>query len=533
MAYVGAPETCHGLTFRTAFFFVEDLSDLFYTMFPIIVAYTDTYNANAGELLVLLGQFHVDDFMAFASRFFFLATLCCKTHHLVYSAHANLMNRYYAEFNLEDDRPNWIEDDDPQRSKKRCFLFTISALYVVLAVTEFVMVSTHFNQAEQYCNLIKEANFNVNGNFHPDSELSEEQKLLFETNPELFLWDNCLHQVLPFTGNEKQQCQCRVFVIDVRNLESYDDRIGFESHLGLSENVLMQGTFQNNIMLEKLRFVGAYSVLPEAELEFHPSMFKATHLKAIQFDGLIGPGFGDYMYLWTELEYLEVELPYHFGDFQSFGHLLKLKHLQVDILTGYGATTLPHPEIPQENITLVVESLCSLKNLQFLTVFGPVESIPHCFGNLRELRILSFLNGFALTRIPFSILDLPQLKMLDLFKGLISLESLLKYNLPQDITTDDVSEIYSWLDTHFSFNENADFYFQLNPICDGIASVGTGKLHELLEVSCNYACSGTKHDALCAPRFIGDGVCDTYCNSLDCNYDGGDWYVRCIYFAIK
>lgn len=519
MTYMTAPEMCHGLTFRTAFFFVEDLSDLFYTFFPIIVAYNDTYNANANDMMVLLGQFQVDNFVEFASRFFFLAILCFKTHHLVYSSHQSLMNRYYSEFNLEEERPNWIEEDDPHVNDKRCFLFSVSALYTVLGIIVLVLVSTHFNKAATHCDSVNETLFMENGYF--DSE----QQILLESNPELFLWDYCLYQTLPFTDNDQQRCQCRVFILsDWANLKTTIER-RHQTDLSLSR--MLRGLFENNIMLEKFWTDnnGGYAGDVNDGFDWHPSMFKSVHMKAFYwtFGGWV-INFGDHLHLWSQMQYMDVDIASNFGNFQNFKHLRKLKHLRVIGMAENRMGGMKIPGLSDKNFSLVVDSICHLEHLQFLNIDGNVNTIPHCFDSLQDLRILDIAGTMKLTAVPLSIFNLPKLEMLDLFRGLISWDTLLDYNLPVDVDRSNPDNVKSWMDAHFSVNSNAEVYFQLNPICDELSSVLSDNLRDILDISCDWMCTGLVSSG-CDPRFIADGVCDSLCNSIDCNYDGGDWYV--------
>lgn len=512
MSYVAAPEMCHGLTFRTAFFFVEDLSDLFYTVFPAIVVFNDSFNANSDELLVLLGQFHVNDFMGFSTRFFFLATLCFKTHHLVYSAHFKLVNRYYSEFHLEEERANWIKEDDPRRDDKRCFLFIVSALYIAAGIVVLVLVSTHFTKAEAHCNSIREAIFIVDGVFTSDIYLELEQKTLLQTNPELFLWDQCLHQ----------RCQCRVFVVDWDSLETSTEDL---TDLDLSQIKILTATLENYIMLEKFQTKGG--VDPNADFTFNQNMLRSIHMKAFQWPigtldvaAMQGNDFGDFMALWTELEYLEIPADCNFGEFQNFNQLVTLTYLRVKLLCG-----------SQPEKYWALDSICACKNLQILSIGlqGVQKTIPHCFGDLLDLIVLDLSLSMSLREVPFSIFELPKLKRLDLFRGIISWDSLLNYNLPMDLDRDDTVGVQSWLRYHFSFNENANFYLQLNPICDEISSVESDKLRALLEKSCRYECSAGVANSFCTPQLIGDGICEPVCNVIGCNYDGGDWYVKYIF----
>eukprot|EP01083_Nonionella_stella_P105106 302167_1 len=77
-SYSLAHHKCHGLLFKFSIFFVDQFSDLFYTVFPFIVTFTDSYNKNRTNILILLGQLNVESGLAFIAAFIPLVFLCNK-----------------------------------------------------------------------------------------------------------------------------------------------------------------------------------------------------------------------------------------------------------------------------------------------------------------------------------------------------------------------------------------------------------------------------------------------------------------------
>eukprot|EP01084_Bolivina_argentea_P029526 54832_1 len=87
-------------------------------------------------------------------------------------------------------------------------------------------------------------------------------------------------------------------------------------------------------------------------------------------------------------------------------------------------------------------SICNLTQLHVLDFYTEMQiiSIPHCISNLRELNQLIVDACFSLKNIPLSIFELPKLKLLTLFKGSITYQSLLQYNIPNDYNINDLND---------------------------------------------------------------------------------------------
>ena len=58
------------------------------------------------------------------------------------------------------------------------------------------------------------------------------------------------------------------------------------------------------------------------------------------------------------------------------------------------------------------------------------------------------------------------------------------------------------------FNKNVDQYFDGNPVCDSMPS----------DRACETVCSKYCYER----KSVKDGFCDDSCNSVNCDYDGGD-----------
>ena len=73
LSYSLAHGKCHGLVFKLSIFFIDQASDLLYTIFPFIILLTDDYNQNTDTLLIL-GQLNIDSPTAFITK---IKTVCC------------------------------------------------------------------------------------------------------------------------------------------------------------------------------------------------------------------------------------------------------------------------------------------------------------------------------------------------------------------------------------------------------------------------------------------------------------------------
>eukprot|EP01083_Nonionella_stella_P306926 1076857_1 len=264
-SYALATRHCFGTVFTLTIFIIDSFGDLCYTGFPFIIVMEDNYNKNTDNVLVLLGQLHIDSLLGFVAAFMPLMMLTLKSFSTARSAQQALHDEYYAQWKCVVDiakhsdnkaalyaaqldgfsvtaadlaknrkeifdssgqmtlqfksnaKRSWIHNDDGQNTIciKRMFLVALSACFIVYCVVILSSITSYLNESKVYCSSIEEAKYYdlVNGTYAlKNRTLSSAEIHLFDTNPELFFWDECIYPVFAFSTSNR--CQCRVFVID-------------------------------------------------------------------------------------------------------------------------------------------------------------------------------------------------------------------------------------------------------------------------------------------------------------------------------
>merc|ERR1712176_1298811 len=122
--------------------------------------------------------------------------------------------------------------------------------------------------------------------------------------------------------------------------------------------------------------------------------------------------------------------------------------------------------------------------------------------------------SLALHSVPLSIFNLPQLKLLSLFKGSIDYQRILDYNLPKDIDSNDTMAVHDWFDDNFLYSADVDYYLSLNPICEEfVEEMDLLPFNLLVFLNqtgvCDYRYNPGSHltSLFCSPWEIGDGHC--------------------------
>eukprot|EP01084_Bolivina_argentea_P182215 314615_1 len=556
--YFTAPKCCYGLTFSLCIFFFDQFTDIIYSLFPLFTVVYDDYNTNR-NVTVLLGQLNMDSTLTFVATFVPLFFLCNKCLLMLISSSKQLRNKYYNEWKLVqilhdtdnkkdklhgykiDIKSAEIYDSNGKMtasitsdkksnhkcSKKVVALATISVLYIFYGIFLSIFVNDYINDSKTYCNAVKESKYFTNKTFMFNNMSTTELNIL-KQNPELFLWDNCLYKVYPFSTNSKKQfnCQCRVMVInDWRNLNSsvYDRH----KYFNLTQQIILNGMFENWFMLEKFRSV--YSEERDLSNTYYISngIYSATIMRAFEIIFTKVASLETGISRWKNLEYFKLEDVKEITFLPSDFHKLK---------------TLKYLSLIQTGLTSFSSQICNLKKLEILQFqWNTIESIPHCISELTLLKQLLVDATFTLSKIPLSIFNLPMLYDLSLFKGDISVESLLAYNMQNNVSTD-VHELDLWFNNTFYWNTNnaTNYWLQVNPICDNVTLTVPGqtmpkKLEHFIKniARCTAPCSRiTGHDSdflgeFCPPILFGNGVCDSRCNVPVCEYDNGDCVQSC------
>ena len=378
---------------------------------------------------------------------------------------------------------NWIHQsglkDDGNISKKGkvkqiCLTF-MAILYVIFGIIILLLTTKHINSSKEFCQSVDEELFIQN------ITLTTEQENILQANPELFYWNKCLYKTYPFTKESDVPCQCRVAVIDWNNLQTTADQRRNDLHL--TQNQILSAMLTQWTMLEKFRTRNAECSKSECKFNFTESMFRSLHMKAFEFGSIAITSFETGISSWKQLEYLKIsntEDPFIESQFNEdfFNELASLNQLKYLSFINNGLNTLP-------------ESICNLKELMvlYLEYETNIESIPHCIGDLINLQALIVDLSIILMDVPFSIFKLPKLKLLSLFNAAISYQSILDYNLPIDINSNDTESVHKWLNDNFDYLNNTDYYLSLNPICDEL--MVPSKLFLLLNNTdaCEYECS--------------------------------------------
>ena len=131
-----------------------------------------------------------------------------------------------------------------------------------------------------------------------------------------------------------------------------------------------------------------------------------------------------------------------------FGGIL---HYQRWVHAGGSLTEMKYLSFSSSGLPEIPSSICNLTQLLVLQIEyeTKIEWIPHCIDNLQSLWILIVDGSFRLKDIPLSMFRLPDLSLLSLFKGSITYQSLLDYNLPDDINQTDTESVVKWFNNSF------------------------------------------------------------------------------------
>eukprot|EP01083_Nonionella_stella_P135456 412062_1 len=580
LSYACVPKRCYGLIFRVSLFFVDSCSDLFYTMFPFIIVMYDEYNANAyytsfpGNYEVLLAQLNTQSqSIAIVSSFVPLFLLIVKSLSNARATREELVNKYYVFWKIildiskqTDDkqaiyrakldgfnvnisslqnnnkeifkgskldlqitknknRANWVRNEPSDHdtdnehkghkwyelNRKQCVLVFIALAYIIYGVVLIPLVFDHLDIAQKHCQIISESTYYNDGEINiTRAELNDEEQYLLEGNPELFFWDKCLYKVYPFFHDN--ECQCRVFAIDWSETQSTEqERV---IHFNITQPMIFSNALAHWTHLEKFRTNGLSSV---AGTTITKSMFAAKHMKAFEWTDAkircLQLGISN----WKRLEYFKlkaVKLSHQIPN--DFDGLESMKYLS---LHSNGLTALP-------------PSICELKYLQILEIVEErkIQTIPKCISNLSKLKQLIADNCLQLQDIPLSVFALPELVTLSLFHGSITLQSLIQYNVPNNIRNDTNASV-EWLRNTFEIAPNIEeHYLQYNPICIETVQWFPSEYNGVMTASCERPCNANDTNQLvsfCSPRLLGDGKCDPTCEHRGCWEDFGDCTQLC------
>eukprot|EP01083_Nonionella_stella_P054263 143307_1 len=567
LGYALVAKYCHGLLFKLLLFWVDEFSDLLYTLFPFIMILFDDYNHDKWNTRVLLAQLNTDSTsIALASSFIPLLLLCGKSLLIVRSAQRELADKYYSHWKFihdiskqKDDkqvayqaqldgwkfdatslqnnnkeifdsngnvaltmsktvrRANWMQTDVENKisRKKQGTLIVIALCYLMYGVGVLWYVLNHFNHAQQHCAMIQETNYFEHGQLNINSTiLNSDQSQLLQRNPELFFWNKCLYKVYPFRASN--ECQCRVLVIDWnQTISTTRER---NTYFNLTQPIILSNMLRHWSQLEKFRTHKKEQTSSLEGTKLTKAMFVARHMKAFEWTFAPITCIQEGISQWEQLQYFKLhEVTLHYLIPDDFAGLSKMKYLS---FIGNGLQTFP-------------ESICSLTSLQVLEIEREVNipSIPPCIAQLIHLEQLTIENCILLKYIPLSVFALPDLVVLSLFHNKISLSSLIEYNANQTIQNNTDIAI-QWLQNTMQITPKMDeLYLTSNPICDENVTWFPMELNisEACYTPCRPRRAGTTRviDQFCPSRLVADGKCDVICGTNDCYGDGGDCLQLC------
>eukprot|EP01083_Nonionella_stella_P016728 46723_1 len=524
--YALLPRYCYGTSFNGSIFFVDKMSDLLYTLFPLYVIIVDDYNRNTNNILVLLGQLHARSAVAFLATFVPLSMLCVKCLMLIISARTTLINESFEKWALKtqvqqtqagyvfcssstnlkaltdvQNHQSWVNSNPKNKIWKQLCIAFVSMVFIAYGVCLFVFALDHITTSEKYCDVLADLDSKLFSDIDATNNitLSAVEMKMLTSHPELYLWDKCMYKVYPFAFDEQYKCQCRVFVVDWNRLQSTESQR--RSHLNLTQETILNKTLHRWHMLEKFHTAGTIDV-PQTGLDVTSSFYKSVHMKAFDWRDIYITDVEDGISAWNEMEYLAfvetqwiTRLPADFGQLHSIQYL----YLEKTGLSEIGNT------------------FCDLKQLRVLQIKYElkIDSIPHCIATLRKLLAI-WIDVTSLTKIPLELFNLPQLLQLSLFNGNIDYDHLIDYN-------NESLEI--------SFNSNTTAWLTWNPICDEIQLLPPA-LQTVFNKSCEpHPCglysSWYYENNFCPPRLLGDGRCDSGCEKQNCYWDHGDCAQLC------
>ena len=147
--------------------------------------------------------------------------------------------------------------------------------------------------------------------------------------------------------------------------------------------------------------------------------------------------------------------------------------------------------------------MCFLNDLRILRIsYENIVSIPHCLSNLNQLEVIWIDITLLLTDVPISIFNLPNLIEFSLFNGLVSYQSLIEYNLPEDIWND-TDAVNQWFDDYFEFDiVRTDYWFSLHPLSEEIRTDLPQSLQTFLNRSGSDDFCPISDIEYCPPRLL-------------------------------
>ena len=551
LSYSHFTKYCYGATFEQSLLLTDSTTDLLYSLFPLYVIWSNKYNQNT-TLMTLLGQLNLSGIAFWAAVFplCLLSNRCLvitmKTrkkmkddafnewkahnalkHHSTTNVAVRVAKEAGFQLNASDiyirnrklsigiqplqQDTNWINQNPSNRRIKQCFLSLVALLFVVYGVLLLSFVTAYMEAAVDHCASATESVLLQDGSLSIGSESTRTLK----TNPELFVWDQCRFKVYPFTFDEQYRCQCRVFVIDWDDLESSAN--DWEKW-NLTQISILEGMLTHWTMLEKFRTTS----LDQNEYElfnFTPNMFDSVHMKAFEWEYVQNESIPSEISQWKQLEHLR------------FGDVDDLTILPDELGQLSNLKSLSFQDFQMSPFPLFICNLTNLETLQMYDETQGILYIPHCIENLQQMRVMLLDAIVHLEDIPLSIFSLPNLRVLSLSWTEMTYGSILEYNLPFNISPNDTEAVDEWMESNFKYLDpnNTEYWISRSSICDENTTLFPASFGEFVDMACEYPLPATNWTALyddtktsmCPPWALGNGHCDTVCQTADFLIDLG------------
>eukprot|EP01083_Nonionella_stella_P049405 131669_1 len=381
---------------------------------------------------------------------------------------------------------------------KRCWLFFAALLYLSIGLVVIILVHLDLDGSHKFCTQIPTANL---------PNLTALEWELIAEHPDLALYNEaCKIQVYELFGS--YPCNCRLF--DLYLTDDVD-----------SICILKDNFNANTTKLRVNDYVGA-SLTKWTMIERYLISSPHEELSCLRYDGnsIIDLDHDELF----EAKYMQVMV---LGSIQisaispAIAQYINLAALFIEYIDGFADnTTMPWNEIG--NLPLKVfrlrgidadihsfpVGLCNLK--EDLIYFGfqwtKLLNVSNCLGEFQKLQYFKFSHN-RITNIPWDLLQLNNVRRIS-FPG-NSMEP----------------KVFNGIDKNINFSSSLiELDFLWNNFCENVTLYTN---NDLIIDGCQGVCTKDYNSLYCNNNMIGDGVCQSECNTKTCLFDEGDCIQLC------
>ena len=384
-------------------------------------------------------------------------------------------------------------------------------------------------------------------------------------HPELAVWDQCTFQTLPFwstNGDNNEHdynCNCRKAIIDVSIVP--DGNV----------TTIIESLLMNWYMLETLKITD--EVVHHSINLSDFSHYSAKRLSIIHIENIAVTQLSEGIENWKDLEYM-------YFNWARFSHWpVSMKKLDKISYLHLGSTSVQEfpPNLCSLGMSFLFARVCFFVGNYntvhlFFVVFvfqllisdklraifistGVVENrfgtIPNCVSDLPYLE--SFIMQLAnVSAMPAALFNHPNLKELVLFITFISSRSLVSSDVEYGgydgfihrnfsqygfdemgimNYVDNQTDYYNW---QFKWNKDAIYMIQYSTLCNSYLRSRERSTYPYSIIdfinqtgACELHCDDVQSALGCSPISWQNGICDSACNTDECDYDGGDCNQLC------